>query len=201
MNIKKLKSYDLHQAKVGDLVLCLSPNKGEVVYIDHNQVVVRWKNALNLFDIEEEHCMYFRPLAWLGEDPIYKGDTLYSVHSEHVVNSVHCGRLYSTDGAYHLMNGDEIQNPKRFSMTPVILTIVVNGFEVPAPITCPPEKGANYYVASLMDEKYYKLWSWCGGSIDRLALERGLAHTTEEAAVAHTKAMLGIDPKWSRDKS
>ena len=40
MNIKKLMNYDLHQAKVGDLVLCWSLNKGEVVYIDHNQVVV-----------------------------------------------------------------------------------------------------------------------------------------------------------------
>ena len=201
MNIKKLKRYDLYHAKVGDLVLCLSRTKGEVVYIDHNQVVVRWEDTLNIFDIEEEHSMYFRPLAWLGDDPVYKGDTLYSVHSEHVVNSVDCGRLYSTDGAYHLMNGDEIQNPERFSLTPVILTIVVNGFEVPAPISCPPKKEANYYAASVMDEEYYDLLWWCGDSIDRLALERGLAHTTEEAAVAHAKAMLGIDPEWRRDKS
>ena len=199
MNIKKLKNYDLHQAKVGDLVLCWSLNKGEVVYIDHNQVVVRWEDTLNIFDIEEEHCMYFRPLAWLGEDPVYKGDVLYSRYfTEFVADQFSCGRLYSVSGSYMTMDGDKLQPHESFYLTPVILTIVVNGFEVPAPITCPPEKGAVYYVAYLMDDAYQCQWIWQGDMMDRLALERGLAHTTEAAAVAHAKAMLGIDPEWGR---
>ena len=201
MNIKKLKNYDLHQAKVGDLVLCRSLNKGEVVYIDHNQVVIRWEDTLNIFDIEEEHSIHLRPLAWLGEDPVYKGDTLYSVHSEHVVNSVDCGRLYSTNGSYFPIDGDKLQSHELFSLTPVTLTIVVNGFEVPAPITCPPEKGANYYVASVLSEKWHNAWSWFGNSTDILVLKRGIAHTTEESAVAHAMAMAGFDPKWRRGKS
>ena len=196
MNIKKLKRYDLHQAKVGDQVLCLSPNKGEVVYIDHNQVVVRWEDALNIFDIEEEHSMYLRPLAWLGEDPVYKGDVIYSRYfPEFVADKVSCGCLFSVSGSYMTMDGDKLQSHELFSMTPVILTISVNGFEVPAPITCPPEMEAGYYVADIMDKEYYRLWVWCDDFIDKLALERGLAHPTKEAAVAHAKAMLGIDPE------
>ena len=106
MNIKKLKNYDLHQAKVGDLVLCQSLNKGEVVYIDHNQVVVRWEDALSLFDIEEEHSIYIRPLAWLGDEPVYKGDVLYSRDSpEFVADEVYRGCLYSVSGPYIRMDG------------------------------------------------------------------------------------------------
>ena len=202
MNIKKLKKYDLHQAKVGDLVICWSLNKGEVVYIDHNQVVVRWEDQLSIFDIEEEHSMWLRPLAWLGEDPIYKGDVIYPMYPpEFVADKISCGRLYSVSGSYIPMDGDKLLSPELFSLTPVIKTIVVNGFEVPAPITCPPKEGTYYHVASVMGEEYFELLWWFGDSINRLALERGLAHTTKEAAVAHAKAMLGIDPEWRRGKS
>lgn len=202
MNIKKLKNYDFHQAKVGDLVLCWSLNKGEVVYIDHNQVVVRWEDVLSIFDIEEEHRIYLRPLAWLGDAPVYKGDVIYSRHSpEFVADNISCGRLYSTSGPFLTMNGDNIRDLELFSLTPVVKTINVNGFEVPAPITCQPEKGADYYIPSLTEDAFYCRWIWQGDMMDRLALERGLAHTTKEAAVARTKAMLGIDPEWSRDKS
>ena len=170
-----------------------------MVYIDHNQVVVRWEGGLNIFDIEEEHCMCFRPLAWLGEDPVYKGDVIYSKFSpEFVADQLSCGRLYSVSGSYMTMEGDKLQSPELFSLTPIIKTIVVNGFDVPAPMERPPKEGADYHVAYVMDEKYSRLWSWCGDPIDRMALERGLAHTTEEAAVAHAKAMLCIDPEWRR---
>ena len=196
MNIKKLKNYDLHQAKVGDLILSRSLNKGEVVYIDHNQGVVRWEDALNIFNIEEEHNIYLRPLAWLGEDPVYKGDVIYPMYPpEFVADKISCGRLYSVSGSYIPMDGDKLQSPELFSLTPVIKTISVNGFEVPAPITCPPEMEADYYVADIMDKEYYRLWMWCDDFIDKLALERGLAHPTKEAAVAHAKAILGIDPE------
>jgi len=201
MNTNKLKKYDLHQAEVGDMVLCLSLSKGEVVYVGHHQVVFRWEDELNLFDIEEEHNIYLRPLAWLGEDPVYKGDTLYSVQSEHVVNSVNCGRLCSTSSPFTTMNGDNIRDLELFSLKPFIKTISVNGFEVPAPMERPPEDGTYYYPPSPTNDDFCYQWIWQGDSLDRLALERGLAHTTEEAAAAHAKAMLGIDPEWKRDKS
>ena len=200
MNIKKLKKYDLHQAKVGDLVLCWSLNKGEVVYIDHNQVVIRWEDTLNIFDIEEEHSIHLRPLAWLGDDPVHKGDTLYSVHGsvEFTADRIVAGMLYSNNNHYTSLEHGTHISTNLFSLTPVILTISVNGFEVPAPITCPLEGGTNYYVPALTDDTYHYQWIWQGDMMDRLVLERGLAHTTEEAAVAHAKAMLCIDPEWRR---
>ena len=201
MNIKKLKNYDLHQAKVGDQVVCVSLGKGEVVCVGHHQVVLQWEDTFYIFNVDEGHTVYLKPLAWLGEDPVYKGDTLYSVHSEHVVDSVDRGRLCSTSGPFLTLNGDNIRDLELFSLTPVILTIVVNGFEVPAPITCQPKEGADYDIPSLTEHAFYCQWIWQGDMMDRLALERGLAHTTKEAAVAHAKAMLGIDPEWRRGKS
>lgn len=200
MNIKKLKKYDLHQAKVGDLVLCWSLNKGEVVYIDHNQGVVRWEDGLSLFDIEEEHSMYVRPLAWLGDEPVYKGDTLYSVQGggDFTVDRLVYGMLYSNNNHYTSLEHGTHISTNLFSLTPVIKTISVNGFEVPAPMERPLEDRTWYYVPSLTVDAFYCELAWYGDGMDRLALERGLAHTTEEAAVAHAKAMLSIDPEWRR---
>lgn len=73
-------------------------------------------------------------------------------------------------------------------------TITVNGFEVPAPITEPPaESTLVWFAAPTIPDfaaKVRYLLEW-----DIHKFERGLLHTTKEAAVAHAKAMLGIDPK------
>ena len=71
-------------------------------------------------------------------------------------------------------------------------TIVVNGFEVPAPLD-KVEVGTVVYAASPASahpciEMVYA--SWYSHYFDRK-----LVHATREAAVAHAKAMLGIDPK------
>ena len=199
MNIRKLKKYDLRQAKVGDQVVCVSLGKGGVVCVGPNQVVLQWEDTLYIFNVEEDHPLYLRPLAWLGDEPVYRGDVIYSKFTpEFVADQLSCGRLYSVSGSYMTMEGDKLQSPELFYLTPAIKTISVNGFEVPAPISCPPEVGTNYYVSAPTDDTYHYQWIWQGDMRDRLALERGLAHTTEEAAVAHAKAMLCIDPEWRR---
>lgn len=44
------------------------------------------------------------------------------------------------------------------------------------------------------------LWAvWCGDVCDTRWLPRGILHSTKEAAVAHAKAMLGIDPYATED--
>lgn len=70
--------------------------------------------------------------------------------------------------------------------------IKVNGFEVPAPLD-KVEVGTTVYAASpasvdLCDELEYGPWY-------SLYSDRKIVHATREAAVAHAKAMLGIDPK------
>lgn len=73
-------------------------------------------------------------------------------------------------------------------------TITVNGFEVPAPVAESPAESELVWVASPLSRdfaakaRYVAEW-------DFHKFKRGLLHATEEAAVAHAKAMLGIDPK------
>jgi len=68
--------------------------------------------------------------------------------------------------------------------------IPVNGFKVPKPLEVLPEDG-DVFSPSLMMDELFASWN-C--SMAKTALERGIAHATQEAAIAHAKAMLGIDP-------
>lgn len=200
MNTNKLKTYDLTRAQVGDKVLTDRRDLGQVVYTSPTHVVFQWDKTTNIFSRNQGHYLFHKPLAWLGDDPVYMGDVIYSRQSsyEFVADSVSCGRLYSVDGSYMTMDGDKIQYPGVFYLTPVIKTIMVNGFEVPAPVQSAPKMGVTYYVADPVCDSYHAVWCWDGDHADMTTLERGLAHTSKESAVAHAKAMLGIDPEWRR---
>ena len=72
-------------------------------------------------------------------------------------------------------------------------TIMVNGIEVPEPMVYPPKYGITYYLANPLSEFMYSQWQWTdSSSSDHMWLNRGLLHTTKEAAIKHGKAMLGI---------
>jgi hypothetical protein len=75
-------------------------------------------------------------------------------------------------------------------------TILVNGFEVPEPMRVAPESGRrHYHIPAIDDELFYLSFAWRGTTGEEMWLSRGLCHSTKEAAIAHAKAMLGVDPK------
>lgn len=98
-----------------------------------------------------------------------------------------------------LANGwmDWLYNPEDWYLRRKQKTIVVNGFEVPEPVREPLEKGQMYWMPLLHSTDYVMFVNCTGGAtvLEQLALKRGFLHLTKEAAVAHAKAMLGIDPK------
>ena len=77
---------------------------------------------------------------------------------------------------------------------PITKTIKVNGFDVPAPMSENIKGGDKYFFPAPAIEKYFQHTYWDGGDFDKLNLARGTIHKTQEAAIAHAKAMLGIDP-------
>jgi hypothetical protein len=79
-----------------------------------------------------------------------------------------------------------------FSIKPKMM--LVNGFEVPEPMHVKPDVGVKFYIPNLDNDCFFSGSSWDGYNIDNTWLSRGLIHTTEEAAIAHAKAMLNIDP-------
>ena len=72
--------------------------------------------------------------------------------------------------------------------------IMVNGFKVPKPLDVMPVY-SDVYAASPSSSSFYATgnskYEW-----SRIQIARGILHSTPEAAIAHAKAMLGIDPKW-----
>ena len=77
---------------------------------------------------------------------------------------------------------------------PIIKTIKVNGFDVPAPMSEAPMFNSVYFTPQTGYEVFYCKNSWRGDKFDSRFLSRGLIHSTESAAIAHAKAMIGIDP-------
>ena len=69
-------------------------------------------------------------------------------------------------------------------------TIIVKGIEVPEPVREALEVGQGYWVADVITTELSLSIRWYGDKNDRERLDRGLIHLTEEAAVAHAKAML-----------
>jgi hypothetical protein len=76
-------------------------------------------------------------------------------------------------------------------------TILVNGFEVPEPMRVEPAIKSKYYLPALACEQLNHTAWWDANHAERL--KRGICHSTKEAAVAHAKAMLGIDPKSNEE--
>ncbi len=69
-------------------------------------------------------------------------------------------------------------------------TITVNGIEVPEPIREEPKVGEKYFLVNLASPTLVNYYSWSHHRDDNEWLNKGLVHLTEEAAIAHAKALL-----------
>ena len=73
-------------------------------------------------------------------------------------------------------------------------TIKVNGFNVPEPLK-EVKDGTTVWLVCCHHEEFADWYAyWQNDPWKHRALKRGLLHATKENAVAHAKAMLGIDP-------
>ena len=69
-------------------------------------------------------------------------------------------------------------------------TIRIGEIDVPEPMRGAPEFGSVYFVADPITSKTAVKSKWDDCRTDRLCLDHGLCHTTEEAAIAHAKALI-----------
>lgn len=74
-------------------------------------------------------------------------------------------------------------------------TININGHEVPEPAREPLEYGTSYFVPSVTSRSLRQFFEWADSDPDHRYLERGLIHLTEDAAIAHAKALLSFTTK------
>jgi hypothetical protein len=87
-----------------------------------------------------------------------------------------------------------IIEPKGWEFRRKQKTIKVNGFDVPEPLREPLKNNVNYCIPDPKMEDLFDYQTWTGHRLDMVWLSRGLIHLTKENAIAHAKAMLGIDP-------
>lgn len=84
--------------------------------------------------------------------------------------------------------------PARYRVAPEIINI--NGFKVAGPLREAPAVGSMYYVAELWvpgDEDFYHgPYQWAGDQAEVFTLAAGIVHTTEQAAKAHSEALLSF---------
>ena len=87
------------------------------------------------------------------------------------------------------------RNPSNWKVRRKAKTITVNGFQVPEPCKEIPVIG-NLYAPSLFATHGYAYigQAFSGDANITNALKNGVLHTKPEAAAAHGKALLGIDP-------
>jgi len=88
-----------------------------------------------------------------------------------------------------------IYNPTRFEVTRKPQHIMVNGFKVPKPLNV-MSCGDYYFLADVTDEQLFVECKCRDDASDQSWIVRGICHATQEAAIAHAKAMLGIDPEY-----
>ena len=69
--------------------------------------------------------------------------------------------------------------------------IIVSGFKVPKPLDVVPM--SHVFVPVVGMKTMYDFYTLLEDK--EFAAKRGIAHATKEAAIAHAKAMLGIDPE------
>lgn len=71
--------------------------------------------------------------------------------------------------------------------------IAVNGREIVPGEKVDLKKGDGYFIPNLRDPEFYGCSTWDSHAEDLRLLELGLIHLNKENAIAHAKAMLGID--------
>lgn len=74
-------------------------------------------------------------------------------------------------------------------------TININGHEVPEPVREPLECGTEYFIPIIRERRFAIDFYWTDEKTDKRFLERGLIHLTEEAAIAHARALLSFTAK------
>ena len=105
----------------------------------------------------------------------------------------------AADGNWYTSQGTFV-HPVKYRVKPEEpKTIKVNGFDVPEPMREAPAEGERYYAVDPTEEGWCLVQSWDWYAIEQTWLSRGIVHSTKEAAVAHAKAMLGIDPYADED--
>lgn len=130
-------------------------------------------------------------IHYCGQEVDYIYDTGIDIPTPVIVKFKNSNDFHQYNRKGEFFPGDS-DNTHDLYMKPK--TITVNGFEVPEPESEKPDHGQVYFVADPLETKLFRSKKWLGIRFDYKALRRGLIHLDKESAIAHSNAMMGIDP-------
>ena len=88
---------------------------------------------------------------------------------------------------------NELNQLKNNRFRQVIPMINIGGHSVPKPLTKQPEENTEVYIMTTLHNPFYFCAKWNSKcSNHRRWLKLGVVHSTEEAAIAHAKALIAI---------
>lgn len=197
---RPFKTYDMTTAQIGDVVM--SPtwrdHRGVVTLMNNMQRVVVWDDETITLHPKDGLNMCVPPLAWLGNDPIYVGDVIYSTKSSKlhyvIVGKLSSGSIESDCGHDRVIIAVDQEgkiNQSLLTFEAPKRVIEVNGKTFPKPERTLPERGTVYWVADLFLGLVVSR-SWNNEAYDIRAFNNGLVHLTAEAANAHLDALFSI---------
>lgn len=146
--------------------------------LDGSRSKLSWTDPTILFEVEGK--------------PVRKGDVLYGTwcgnrHSGYEITGkdvdgrpMWCDVVVLTESLDHLT----WTKPKASPLN-------INGHIVPAPEREPLPEYTEYFVPCLFDGKADN-YEWVGDNVDNRFLNSGLIHLTEEAATAHSQALISL---------
>ena len=131
------------------------------------------------------------------------GDVVYSAHIQGEEKSAVPGKVVYTSETEFVVDWGRPNSLATFTRVTAerhlshgVEQFLVNGFAVPAPLEKDPGEGHVVYVADPTLSEWYGtlIHTQIGKALRPRMIARGLAHDTAAAAIAHAKAMVGIDP-------
>ena len=131
------------------------------------------------------------------------GDVVYPAHIPEGEEAAAWGKVVYTNETELLVDWGRPNSLATFTRVTAerhlrygVEQFLVNGFAVPAPLEKDPGEGHVVYVADPTLSEWYGalIHTQIGMALRPRMIARGLAHDTAAAAIAHAKAMVGVDP-------
>ena len=180
--------------KVGDVVFSRDGDEVTVRAFEMGRVITTPGRVIGSTQWTTDYLSWNDPtiLTMVEGKPVRKGDVLYGTW---------CGNRHS---GYEITGKDVDGRPMWCDV--VVLTesldhltwtkpkappLNINGHIVPAPEREPLPEYTEYFVPCLFDGKADN-YEWVGDNVDNRFLNSGLIHLTEEAATAHSQALISL---------
>lgn len=103
---------------------------------------------------------------------------------------IYCGKKPGNFRAWYA--GDILKHSEHFTIAPK--THMVNGFEVPAPMTEKPEDGDVVFISSVSSRTWVIARKWSDDEYVIGMFNRGMCHSEYNSAIYNAQAMAKVNP-------